>query len=125
MAILGRGRRVHGENYQPLLTPYDVMDRSFTIKKLTTGYDPDEVDDYLEAVAAAMAGLAPRLRALDIRQHEFSLSRKFNSYDYGEVDDFLEMIARTLEFLEAEYNHLPPDFPPPPPPPAQWSGLSE
>ena len=149
MAILGRGRRMHGRYFQALVTPYDVLDRSFDIKKLTTGYDPDEVDDYLESVAASMAGLAPRLTALDIRQHEFSLSRKFNSYDYGEVDDFLELIAQTLEYLEAEYGNLPPDYPPspdspsgdsfpppppefpppdyppPPPPPAQWSGLSE
>ena len=115
MAILGRGRRSgRGRYLQPLLTPHDVLDRSFSIHRIGTGYDPDEVDDYLDSVAAAMAGLAPRVTALEIRQHEFQLTRKVNSYDHGEVDDFLELIARTLEVLDeglVEYPEI--DMPPP------------
>lgn len=125
MAILGRGRKsYHGRyRYVPALTPYDVLDMSFDVKKLGTGYDPDEVDDYLDSVAAAMAGLAPRVTALDIRQHEFRLSRKYGHYDFGEVDDFLELIAQTLEVLEDEYDQLPPVEPPPPP--DQWNVWGE
>lgn len=123
MAILGRGRRANrGGNFHPLLSPHDVLDRSFALKKVGTGYDPDEVDDYLDSVATAMAGLAPRLSALDIRQHEFQHLRKFNSFDCGEVDDFLELIACTLEVLEAESADLQEM---PPPPPDQWSDWGE
>jgi DivIVA domain-containing protein len=116
MAILGRGRRRHqGNHHQALLTPHDVLDRSFVIRKIGTGYDPDEVDDYLDSIAAAMAGLAPRVTAFDIRQHEFRLTRKLNSFDQGEVDDFLELIAQTLEILEAGIRLYPPtdDLQPP------------
>ncbi|MBN2177444.1 MAG: DivIVA domain-containing protein [Demequinaceae bacterium] len=115
MAILGRGRRApHGRYLQPLLTPYDVLDRSFALRRIGTGYDPDEVDDFLDSVAAAMAGLAPRVTAFDIRQHEFQLTKKVNSFDCGEVDDFLELIAKTLEVLDQGLvQHPEIDMPPP------------
>jgi len=116
MAILGRGRRTGQDAYlQALLTPYDVLDKTFVLRKIGTGYDPDEVDDFLDSVAASMAGLGPRVTAFDIRQHEFKLTRKMNSFDHGEVDDFLEMIALTLEAQETGiYPYPPPDYPQPP-----------
>jgi DivIVA domain-containing protein len=116
MANLGRGRRRHqGDHQQALLTPHDVLDKSFVIRKIGIGYHPDEVDDYLDSIAAAMAGLAPRVTAFDIRQHEFRLTRKLNSFNQGEVDDFLELIAQTLEVLEAGTHPYPPtdDLQPP------------
>jgi DivIVA domain-containing protein len=116
MAILGKGRRsFYGHHQQALLTPHDVLDKSFVLRKIGTGYDPDEVDDYLDSVAAAMAGLAPWVTAWDIRQHEFRLTRKRNNFDHGEVDDFLELIALTLEAMEAGIHLYPPTDDPPPP----------
>jgi len=108
MAILGRGRRSHNRHHpQPRLTPHEVLDKTFVLRRIRTGYDPDEVDDYLDSVAAAMAGLAPRVTAWDIRQHEFQQTRKLNSFDHEEVDNFLELIAQTLEDLEAGFPQYP------------------
>jgi DivIVA domain-containing protein len=104
MAVFGRRRWNHLDclAYGPL-TPQDVLDMTFVVRKVRGGYDPDEVDDYLDSVAAAMAGFAPPVSAWDIRQHEFSQTRKFKSFDPEEVDNFLECIALTLEGRAGEY----------------------
>lgn len=83
---------VHGPLY-----PEDILAQHFRVRRLTVGYDPDEVDDFLDAVAAAMAGFTAPVTAWDIRQHEFSSEKRWGSIDPDEVDDFLECIARTLE----------------------------
>ncbi len=98
MARIGwkRNRRHDCLNHGPLL-PQDVLAKSFRVHKLTVGYDPDEVDDYLDGVAASMAGYAPPLTSWDIRQHEFTNQKRLGAFSPDDVDDFLECIARTLE----------------------------
>ncbi len=98
MAIFGRGRGRQHDCYAhgPLL-PEDVLAMHFTMHKLAVGYDPDEVDDFLDAVAASMAGFTQPLTAWDIRQHEFANKKRYGAFNAAEVDDFLECIARTLE----------------------------
>lgn len=98
MAVFGRGRPLHLDCsvHGPLL-PEHILAKTFTVRRLTVGYDPGEVDDFLDLVAASMAGYAPPVSAWDVRQHEFALMKRFGSADPGEVDDFLECIAQTLE----------------------------
>ncbi len=112
MAIFGRRRWAHLDcSVHGPLSPQDVLDMTFVMRKVGGGYDPDEVDDYLDSVAAAMAGFAPPVSAWDIRQHEFTRSRKFKSFDPEEVDDFLECIAQTLEGRAGEYSSNETDTP--------------
>lgn len=108
MELFKRGRWSRRKHHsESLLTPHDVLDKTFVLRRIRTGYDPDEVDDFLDSVAAAMAGLAPRVTAWDIRQHEFQQTKKLNSFDHEEVDDFLELIAQTLEVLETGFPQYP------------------
>jgi DivIVA domain-containing protein len=98
MAVLGRGRRrSHDCAEHGPLSPEDVLGKLFRVHRLATGYDPDEVDDYLDAVAASMAGYTEPLTGWDIRQHEFQNKKRFGALCPEDVDEFLECIARTLE----------------------------
>ena len=98
MAIFTRRRRWSHDcaEHGPLM-PEDVLGKLFRVHRLTVGYDPEEVDDFLDAVAASMAGYTEPLTAWDIRQHEFQNQKRFGSFSPDDVDEFLECIARTLE----------------------------
>jgi len=103
MAMFGLWRSRHHDctEHGPLL-PEDVLAKHFRVHKLAVGYDPDEVDDFLDAVAASMAGFTQPLTAWDIRQHEFQNQKRLGAFSPDEVDDFLECIARTLEGTAGE-----------------------
>jgi DivIVA domain-containing protein len=97
--VFGTGKWVPHEDcsiHGPL-APDDVLAKHFRPQKLMRGYDPDEVDDFLDYVAQSMAGFAPPVASMDVRQHEFHSVVRRGSFPPGEVDDFLECIARTLE----------------------------
>lgn len=79
------------------LTPDVVLSMTFTCRKFVPGYDIDEVDDFLDHVAAAMTGFAPPVSAMDIREHVFERGMVRGGFNPEEVDDFLECIAQTLE----------------------------
>jgi DivIVA domain-containing protein len=98
MAVLGRGRRRSHDcaEHGPLM-PEDVLGKLFRVHRLAVGYDPEEVDDFLDAVAASMAGYTDPLTGWDIRQHEFQNKKRFGAFCPEDVDEFLECIARTLE----------------------------
>jgi DivIVA domain-containing protein len=89
---------IHGPLY-----PVEILEKTFRIHRLGEGYDPDEVDDYLDAIAASMMGGGPPVTAWDVRQHEFTHIRKRHFFDTEEVDDFLECIAQTLEGRAGDY----------------------
>jgi DivIVA domain-containing protein len=98
MAVLGRGRRrSHDCAEHGPLAPEDVLGKLFRVHRLAVGYDPEEVDDFLDAVAASMAGFTVPLTGWDIRQHEFQNKKRFGAFSPEEVDEFLECLARTLE----------------------------
>jgi DivIVA domain-containing protein len=98
MAKFGLGRRrPHDCAGHGPLTPEDVLGKSFRVHKFAVGYDPEEVDDFLDAVAATMAGFTQPLTAWDIRQHEFVNQKRWGAFSPDDVDEFLECIARTLE----------------------------
>jgi DivIVA domain-containing protein len=61
------------------------------------------VDDFLDAVAAAMAGFTQPLTAWDIRQYEFVNQKRYGAFSPDDVDEFLECIARTLEGSAGPY----------------------
>jgi len=102
---LGRPRRHDCASHGPL-TPEDVLGKFFHVHKLAVGYDPEEVDDFLDAVAAAMAGFTQPLTAWDIRQHEFVNQKRWGAFSADEVDEFLECIARTLEGTTGEWQSV-------------------
>ncbi len=98
MAMFGlKGPRRHDcADHGPLM-PEDVLAKRFRVHRLAVGYDPEEVDDFLDGVAAAMAGFTQPLTAWDIRQHEFANQKRYGAFNPEDVDEFLECIARTLE----------------------------
>ena len=62
---------------------------------LQRGYDPDEVDDYCQALARHTDGLAvPPPRIEDVRAVTFSARRR--GYDEDEVDAFLDAVVDSL-----------------------------
>jgi len=104
MAVFGRIRpRSHDCAEHGPLAPEDVLGKLFRVHRFAVGYDPEEVDDFLDAVAAAMAGYTQPLTAWDIRQHEFVNQKRRGAFCPDDVDEFLECIARTLEGSTGPY----------------------
>ena len=98
MVVFGHGRRrSHDCAEHGPLTPEEILGKMFHVHRLAAGYDPEEVDDYLDAVAASIAGFGVTLTGWDIRQHEFANTKRFGSFCPEDVDEFLGCIARTLE----------------------------
>ena len=97
--MLGRTRMVRHSDcsgHDPV-TPQLVIAAHFNVNRIREGYDQDEVDNFLDYVAASLAGYAPPLSPDSVRNHEFTHMVKRGGFDPEEVDDFLECIAQTLE----------------------------
>jgi DivIVA domain-containing protein len=68
----------------------DVMqDTSFRPTRFRAGYDPDEVDAFVEAVADSLRSPMPRLHASDVAWQRFSSVILKRGYDRDDVDDYL------------------------------------
>ena len=102
------------------LTSKDVDEQKFP--RGLRGYAMDEVDDFLDLIAAELDRLdrapddpgrvaQPLVSASDVLDKEFTGAVR--GYAMGQVDDFLDRAAATLEALQRE----PPAPPEPAPPP--------
>jgi DivIVA domain len=71
---------------------------SFRSGRLGMGYSEEEVDAFLDRIAATLRGTADRpLTAADVREARFSTVLFRPGYAIGEVDEFLADIAEVLE----------------------------
>lgn len=84
------------------LTPQDIRDQRFPTTRLTTGYDEQEVDDFLDGAEAALEALlggrpdrAP-ITSRDVEQVRFATTRARPGYDPARVDHFLDVLAEEL-----------------------------
>lgn len=87
------------------VTAEDVLTMQFTLIK-KGGYDSQEVDAFLDRVAATLdqhRGRLPEsaMSADDVRTAEFSLVKR-GGYDTREVDDFLDRVVAVLSAVPAE-----------------------
>jgi DivIVA domain-containing protein len=84
----------------PLLTPDDVQRMQFTQAPVgRRGYDTDEVDAFLDLVAATLAHGGPgSLTVADVRTVRFTEARlSTRGYQRAEVDAFLDLVITALE----------------------------
>lgn len=84
-----------------VVTAHEAMHTPFKIRHVLHGYDPDQVDDFLDDVAAALdrlhAGKVSELTINDVFDAKFRVTRLEPGYDQGQVDDFLDRVIDTLE----------------------------
>jgi DivIVA domain-containing protein len=78
------------------LTADDVRRSTFLTTKFRTGYDQDEVDAFLDRVAATLDGL-DTVRAAEVSGRTFSPVQWRTGYDPGQVDAFLARVADELQ----------------------------
>jgi DivIVA domain-containing protein len=63
----------------------------FSVTRLRPGYDPGQVDAFLEAVSDTFLGVRePPLTASEVRDKQFTTTRLRPGYDEEEVDAFLD-----------------------------------
>jgi DivIVA domain-containing protein len=75
----------------------DVMqDTRFRQTRFRAGYDPDEVDAFVEAVADSLRSPIPRLDASDVAWQRFSSVILKRGYDRDDVDDYLSEAEHLL-----------------------------
>jgi len=86
-----------------LLTAGDIRNVQFRTVRFTEGYDEDQVDDFLDQVALALAEPADgpqRLTSAEVKRIDFKATRLREGYDMDEVDSFLDRVE--LEFERRE-----------------------
>ena len=87
------------------VTAFDALHTPFRIRTLRSGYEPDQVDDFLDLVAAALtdvqAGQTPTMTIHDVFAVKFDTTRFQPGYHMDQVDDFLDLVADTFEAATA------------------------
>jgi len=99
------------EPAEPRLSAKAVRNKQFAITRLTTGYNEDEVDDFLdhaEFTLTMLAGGRPdraTLTARDVERAQFATTRARPGYDPEQVDLFLDALAEELRRYEGGSEH--------------------
>ncbi|MFW6638636.1 DivIVA domain-containing protein [Nocardiopsis algeriensis] len=84
------------------MTPQDVRDQRFATTRLTTGYNEQEVDEFLDraefTLDMLLRGRRDRrcLTSSDVERVQFSTTRARPGYDPSQVDHFLDLLAEEL-----------------------------
>ncbi|MBR8744565.1 DivIVA domain-containing protein [Nocardiopsis sp. MG754419] len=90
----------------PRMKPEDVRDRRFATTRLTTGYNEQEVDEFLDraeyTLGALVQGRPDRatLTAAEVERIQFATTRARPGYDPAQVDHFLDVLADELRLYE-------------------------
>lgn len=79
----------------------------FRIVRGREGYAIEEVDRFLDRLAAALGGRPPSMTAEQVAAQRFSPVRMRAGYDMGDVDAFLDRAAAELRRRHAESADLP------------------
>jgi len=87
------------------VTARDAVHAPFRLVRFRAGYDPTQVDDFMDKVAVALreatSGGVPALSVNDIFDAQFQRTRFALGYDRNDVDDFLDRTADTLQAADA------------------------
>ncbi|MFJ9555616.1 DivIVA domain-containing protein [Nocardiopsis sp. NPDC101807] len=90
------------------MTPEDVREQQFATTRLTTGYNEQEVDDFLDraeiTLDALQQGLPEHatLTAAEVERVQFATTRARPGYDPAQVDRFLDALAEELRRYEQQ-----------------------
>ncbi|MFE6385388.1 DivIVA domain-containing protein [Nocardiopsis dassonvillei] len=88
------------------MTPRDVREKQFATTRLTTGYNEQEVDDFLDRAEFTLDVLQQgrpdraTLTAAEVERIQFSTTRARPGYDPAQVDHFLDLLAEELRGYE-------------------------
>ncbi|MFC9085027.1 DivIVA domain-containing protein [Nocardiopsis dassonvillei] len=88
------------------MTPRDVREKQFATTRLTTGYNEQEVDDFLDRAEFTLDVLQQgrpdqaTLTAAEVERVQFSTTRARPGYDPAQVDHFLDVLAEELRGYE-------------------------
>ncbi|WP_017626108.1 DivIVA domain-containing protein [Nocardiopsis chromatogenes] len=91
---------------QGAMTPEQVRNKRFATTRLTTGYNEDEVDAFLDSAEVTLGALIDGrpdralLTAADVERVRFSTTRARPGYDPAQVDAFLDELATELRRYE-------------------------
>ncbi|OLT26498.1 cell division protein DivIVA [Nocardiopsis sp. CNR-923] len=91
---------------RPRLTAAAVREQQFATTRLTTGYNEQEVDDFLDraeyTIDALHQGRPERatLTAAEVERVQFATTRARPGYDPAQVDRFLDVLAEELRRFE-------------------------
>jgi DivIVA domain-containing protein len=72
-----------------------------------TGYDPIEVDDFVQTVENALDSAAPQLDAFDVFWQDFTTVRLKPGYHMDDVDSYLERVEQVLGQRQRHRNRYP------------------
>ncbi|RNL84408.1 DivIVA domain-containing protein [Halostreptopolyspora alba] len=95
------------EQGRPAMRPEDIRDWTFAMTRLTTGYNEQEVDEFLDAAEATLTALwngtpgQAVLTSADVERVRFATTRARPGYDPAEVDAFLDTFAAELRRYES------------------------
>ncbi len=90
----------------PGLTPEQVRGQQFATTRLTTGYNEQEVDEFLDRAEFTLEVLhqgrpeRATLSSKDVERVQFSTTRARPGYDPAQVDRFLDVLAEELRRYE-------------------------
>ncbi|GAA1996013.1 hypothetical protein GCM10009799_23150 [Nocardiopsis rhodophaea] len=91
---------------RPRMTPEDVRSKQFATTRLTTGYNEQEVDDFLDSAEVTLEALLngrperALLTAAQVERVQFGTTRARPGYDPAQVDAFLDLLADELRRYE-------------------------
>ncbi|MFE9243176.1 DivIVA domain-containing protein [Nocardiopsis sp. NPDC006938] len=83
----------------PRMAPRDIREKRFATTRLTTGYNEQEVDDFLDraeyTLEVLLQGRPDRatLTAAEVERVQFATTRARPGYDPAQVDQFLDELA--------------------------------
>ncbi|MBB4934196.1 DivIVA domain-containing protein [Lipingzhangella halophila] len=91
---------------RPAMRPEDIRNWTFAMTRLTTGYNEQEVDEFLDVAEATLAALRQddperiTLTSTDVERVRFATTRARPGYDPAHVDAFLDEFAAELRRYE-------------------------
>ena len=89
-----------------VLSAKDVQEQQFATTRLTTGYNEQEVDEFLDRAEATLAALQQgrpnraTLTSTEVERVQFATTRARPGYDPEQVDRFLDVLAESLRAYE-------------------------
>ncbi|WP_116245707.1 DivIVA domain-containing protein [Nocardiopsis sp. FIRDI 009] len=92
--------------HRPRLTAARIREQQFATTRLTTGYNEQEVDDFLDRAEFTMDVLQQghperaTLTSAEVERVQFATTRARPGYDPAQVDRFLDILAEELRRYE-------------------------
>ncbi|WP_191275393.1 DivIVA domain-containing protein [Nocardiopsis terrae] len=90
----------------PRMAPQDIREQRFATTRLTTGYNEQEVDEFLDRAEYTLDVLQQgrperaTLTSEEVERVQFATTRARPGYDPAQVDRFLDVLAEELRHYE-------------------------